>query len=141
MYMQSVKFLLLLLMSAHGIFGCCWHHVHSRTADGDEGETEVAWQEGHHHGQAHDAHEEDATSSECPGHDEENCDEEACVYVQASKIDSEFQVTFDLAFADVVDFNFDFPTSLAIVFTSPSHSDRLVQTTGERCARLQTWLI
>lgn len=143
MYMHAVKYLLLLLMSAHGIFGCCWHHVHSCASDGDGSEVEVACHEDHCHAHKHQdegQHEDAATDQESP-HDEDACDEEACVYVHASQIQGEYQFNFDLALDQAFCCDIHLLAESATVFAALRRSDQLAQTTGERCARLQTWLI
>jgi hypothetical protein len=146
MLMQSVKYLLLLVMSAHGIFGCCWHHMHSCDTDGDACEVEVASHEDHRH--AHKHHEEtehlqgeDATPTQEPCRDDESCDEKACVFVRPSQAESQFQVVFDLALDRIVCGETQLLTAAASVSAALDRFDCLAQTTGERCARLQTWLI
>lgn len=143
MFMQSVTYLLLLVMSAHGIFGCCWHHMH--TCDADACEAEVASHEDHHPGETHDEarhlQAEDSVSTQEPCHDDEGCGEEKCVFVRALQADGQFQVAFDLALDHVVYSEVQLPTVSASVSATLSRIDRLAQTTGERCAHLQTWLI
>lgn len=146
MFMHAVKYLLLLLMSAHGIFGCCWHHGHSCAADGDGFEVEVACHEDHHHGHEHQegpqlVYDDDAAPVQESGHDEEACDEKACVYVHASNSEGQFQVASDLAFDHVFECDVQLSASLVNVFAMQRRFDRFVQTAGERCARFQTWLI
>lgn len=145
MFTHAVKYLLLLLMSAHGIFGCCWHHGHSCASDVAGCDVEVACNENYHHGYEHQeglqhAHDDDVAPDQESSHDEA-CNEETCVYVHVSKAQGQYQVAFELALDQAFSCGIQRSAASATVFATPGRFDPLAQTTGERCARLQTWLI
>lgn len=132
------RFLVIVLTAttfvAHGLLGCCWHHLHAACASQSEA--------GHHDGVAegHESHQHESLPGE-DSHRHQNCDEADCIFVcapQKGPVNCSLLALIDALPAFLA------PASPAVVFESIVGSitgGELCADAAPRHARCSVWLI